>query len=67
LWPFCQLVRYTHSAKALLVPVPAPPAMPDIFRRARHDRHSAALLMTRQGREFLRIDTFGRSPGCLFA
>jgi hypothetical protein len=51
----------------LLVPVPAPPATPNIFRKARHDRHSAALLMTRQGREFLRIDIFGRSPECLFA
>jgi hypothetical protein len=51
----------------LLVPEPAPPPTPNIFRKARHDRHSAALMMTRQGRALLTIDIVGRLLGRLFA
>jgi len=31
-----------------LIPVPAPPAMPNTFLRARHDEHTAALMLMRQ-------------------
>lgn len=34
----------------LLDPVPAPPATPNHFSELRHDRHSAGLMLTRQGR-----------------
>jgi len=49
------------------VPTPAPPAKPNIIFNGHHDRHSAALMMTRQGRVLLLIDIVSRLHGRLFA